>query len=147
MRYFRRLSLFSRVAGTLGFLLILASLALATVSLIAFWSSHPHVAADDSRIQLVSMNFGILGLAVIAVLNANTIRRQLDRRPFSPASWQSQMRAIMLLAALPLCALTWALFVPPSFSVYGLAFGIDMLEAWVLLIALFVLIVRRLPAR
>jgi hypothetical protein len=148
MRKFRRLSPFSRVAGALGFLLILASLALSTVSLGTLWSAYPRTPADSSRVQLVSMNLGMLGLAVFTVLISNSMSlRQLARQPVPPASWQSQIRTIMLSAMLPLCALVWAFIVPPSLSVYGFAYGISMLAAWVLLVTLFVLVIRKLAAR
>ena len=140
MRYFRRLSPFSRVTGALGFLLILASLALATVSLITSWSSYPHFSADSSRTELVAIDLGLLGLVFFTVLNNGTMRRQLDRRPYPFASWQSQTRIIMLLAAFPLCALTLAIFIPPTLSVYGIAFGASVLAAIVSLVGQFVLI-------
>src|SRR5262249_23557670 len=50
-----------------------------------------------------------------AVTRYSTRFRQPDRRPFPLDSWQSQVRAILLLAALPLCALALAVlafFIP-----------------------------------
>ncbi len=140
MRYFRRLSPFSRVAGALGFLLILASLALASVSLVTSWMSYPHFSADSSRTELVALDLGLLGLVFFTVLNNHTVRRQLDRRPFPSDSWQGQIPIIMLLAAFPLCALTLAIFIPPTLSVYGVAFGASVLAAMVSLVGQFVLI-------
>lgn len=148
MRYYRRLPPFSREIWIVGLLLTVASLVLSTVLVFQIRPFYPLVSADATRMQLISMNLGMLGFACLVGTIGSTFRlRQWDRLPLPVVSWQSQMRTIMLLAALPLCTLTWALFVPPSLRVYGLAFGIDMLEGWVVLIALFVLIVKRLPAR
>ncbi|HKW23341.1 MAG TPA: hypothetical protein VJO13_18305 [Ktedonobacterales bacterium] len=150
MRYVRRyrgLPMFLRVVNILGFLFFLASLALATVSLIMFSSSYPHIPADDERVRLVSMNLGMLGLACLTTTIGSTFRLgRSDARSLPVASWQRQARNIMLFAALPLCALTLAMFITPSQSVYGLAFGISYLAAWVLLVGIFVLIIRRLSA-
>ena len=143
MRYFRHMSPISRVFGAVGLLLILASFALASASLFMSWMSYPHVAAGLSRADLVSMDLGLLGLAVIIVLNDRNIRRALDRPPFSPSSWQSQIRIILLVAALPLCGLSLAILLPPSLSIYGLAFGISALAACVLPVSIYVLAARR----
>lgn len=149
MRNFRRLSPFARVTGALGFLLILASLTLSTVSVITFWSSNPHTSADSSRTQLISMNLAMLGLVFITVLNANSPRvRQPDRQPFSPSSWQSQLRVIMLLGSLPIAALALATFITPTLGIYGLAFEMAMIAALAVVAAnVWLLIAQRQPIR
>jgi hypothetical protein len=61
------------------------------------------------------------------------------RRPqggtFPLESWQSQVQAIALLAALPLCALAVALLLPPGFLALFVAIGITLVAAVVLLVA------------
>jgi hypothetical protein len=146
MHRFRRLSPFAHVAGVLGFLLILASLTLSTVSFITFWSSNLHTSADTSRTQLVSINLAMLGLVFITVLNANNTRfRQPDRQPVSPSSWQSQLRMIMLLGSLPIAALALATFISPTLGIYGLAFGMSIIAVLELVVANAWLLAPRQP--
>jgi len=52
------------------------------------------------------------GACSCTVTTYSTRFRRPDGEPFPLGSWQSQLRAILLLAALPLCALVVALYIP-----------------------------------
>lgn len=144
MRYFRHLPPLLRMASVVGLLLILASLALSTALLFHVQPFLPQAAVDTSRMQLVSMNLGLLGLVVvIVILNHNIRFRQLATAQFPLSNWQSQLLAIAVLWVLPLCALAVALFFPPSLRIYSIAFGISVFGAWMTLGAFFWLLLWR----
>ncbi len=141
MRSFRRLPPLLRVASLLGLLFPVASLTLLVswlvTSLPSFSRSPPE---PDFGPGLFALNLGLLGGACSCVVTTYRTRfRRPDRGPFPLGSWQSQMRAIVLLAALPLCALALALFIPPTppalFLVSLLDIAISLLGAMVLLAA------------
>jgi len=82
----------------------------------------------------------MVGGACINVVNIYTMRfRQPDRGPFPLSSWQSQVRAIVLGATVPLCALALALVAPliplPLAFVFWVVTVVSPLGAVVLLIA------------
>ena len=141
MRSFRRLPPLLRVASLLGLLFPVASLTLLVswlvTSLPSFSRSPPE---PDFGRGLFALNLGLLGGACSCVVTTYSTRfRRPDRGPFPLGSWQSQMRAIVLLAALPLCALALALFIPPTppalFLASLLDIAISLLGAMVLLAA------------
>ena len=114
MRYFRRLPPLLRVASLLGLLFPLASLALLVpllvTSLRSFPQSFSQVPSDFDHRGIIGLNLGLLGGACSVAVNAYSTRfRRPDRGPFLLSSWQSQVRAIVLAAALPSCALALAL--------------------------------------
>ena len=146
MRYFRRLPPLLRLASLLGLLFPLAALALLLPLLFSgLWSFpwFPQVPSDFGRrgiMAIIAFNLVLLGGACTNVVNTYSMRfRQPDRGPFPLSSWQSQVRAIVLLAALPSCALALALFIPPTppalFLVNLLDIAISVLGAIVLLVA------------
>ena len=140
MRYYRRhrqLSLFLRVAHILGLLLILASLAQSTMMVFHLQPFPLLAGVNGSRMELVALDVGLLGLAVIATLSAYQSRHMIMRLP--PTSWQSQARTMVLLAVLPLCGLILALFIPPTRSIYGIAFAVSLLAIFVVMISSFVI--------
>jgi len=119
MRYFRRLPPLLRVASLLGLLFPLAALALLVPLLFSgLWSFpwFPQVPSDFGRrgiIAIIALNLVLLSGACSVAVNTYSMRfRQPDRGPFPLSSWQSQVRAIVLGAAVPLCALALALVAP-----------------------------------
>lgn len=137
MRYFRRLPPLLRVVSLLGLLIALASIAvLIEALLMSLSSAPPHWSADGSRLLAIGLNLGMLGGACSFAVNTYSLRfRRPDRGTFALESWQSQVRAITLLAALPLGALVMVLVVPLSFPTAFLPLGLTMLAAVVLLVA------------
>src|SRR5258708_14397815 len=113
MRYFRRLPPLLRGASILGLLSPLASLALLIPLLVTSLPSFPRTPPDFGRRGIMALNLVLLGGAYSTVVNTYSTRfRQPDRGPFPLSSWQSQVRAIALGAALPSCALALALVAP-----------------------------------
>jgi len=141
MRYFRRLPPLLRVASLLGLLFPLVSLALLVSVVVTSPRSFSQLPPEpDFGRGLFALNLGLLGGACsCAVTTYSTRFRRPDGEPFPLGSWQSQLRAIVLLAALPLCALVLALFIPPTppafFLVSLLDTAISLLGAVVLLAA------------
>ena len=132
------------MASVVGILLIVTSLALATVLFFHVQPFFPQSAEDTSRAQLVSMNLGLLGLAIVIVITNHNLRfRQMEGAQFPLSNRQRQLLAIVALWALPLCALAVALFFPPSLKIYGIAFGITVFGAWVTLGVFFWLLLWR----
>ena len=117
MRYFRRLPPLLRVASLLGLLFYLAALALPMDAFIKFLSSFPHAYQDSSPMFIIALNLLWLGSACSFTVNGYSTRfRRSDRGPFPLDSWQSQVRAIALLSALPLCGIALALIIPRPLS-------------------------------
>jgi heme/copper-type cytochrome/quinol oxidase subunit 1 len=141
MRYFRRLPPLLRVASILGLLFALASLALIAELGVSLVTSFPQSPADSNRVfGLVALNVGMLSGACSTAVNTYSMRfRRPDRGPFPLSSWQSQVRAIVLLAALPLCALALAVFAPliplPLDFLFLPVAAISLLAAVVLVVA------------
>ncbi len=135
MRYFRRLPPLLRGASLLGLLFALASIAVIIESLISSLSSVPASwSADGERLLLVGLNLGLLsGACSLAVNSYSTRLRRPDRGPFSLDSWQSQVRAIALLSALPLCGSALALVIPPTSLAFVVVFPITLLAAVVMI--------------
>jgi hypothetical protein len=130
MRDFRRLPLLLRVTSVMGLLFLLAVLALLTDALITWLSPVPHSSLDSSRVGVIVPNLMLLSLAWSFPVNSYNIRfRRPDRGPLPLDSWQSQVRAIALLSALPLCGIAFALFVPPSSFAFVAVFALFILGA------------------
>jgi hypothetical protein len=140
VRYFRRLPPLLRVASLLGLLFPLASLALLIPLLVTSLPSFPLTPPDFGRRGISALNLGLLGGACSVAVNTYSTRfRRPDRGPFLLSSWQSQVRTILLAAALPLCALALALVAPliplPLAFVFWVVTVVSLLGAIVLLIA------------
>jgi hypothetical protein len=139
MRYFRRLPPLLRVASILGLLFPLASIALLLSVLVMSLLSYTQEPLDFGRL-LIASNLGMLGGACSFAVTTYSARfRRPDWGPVPLGSLQSQVRAIVLLAALPTCALALALFIPPtppaSFLVSLLDIAITLIAAFALLAA------------
>ena len=152
MHYFRRMPPLLRVAGILGVLFPLASLILLVPLVIRGLSmisqlmnpsnstQVPQVPVDFFRVLVIGMNLGMLGLACVFAMSAYSTRfRRPDGGPFPLDSWQSQLRAIALPAALPLCAIILALVTPQTlplaFVLIVPASAISVLAALVTVVA------------
>jgi hypothetical protein len=143
VRNFRRLPPLLRVSGILGLLLALTSVGLLTQAFLTSLSTFPNW---PLRTSVIGMNLGMLGAACSVVVQAYSRRfRQPGRGPFPLNSWLSQLRALALVAALPLCALAWAVFIPSTQPGYGNVYLICTLAALVLLGVYLWPIIRGLP--
>jgi len=140
MLNFRRLPLFLRVVGILGLLLALASLVMFSALVVSFITAGEvsrQRLANDPRLLVSALNLSMLSLACsFAVSGYRTRFRQPNRRPFPLDSWQSQARAIALLAALPLCAIALAAVIAPTQdAAVQMLFAISALGACALVLA------------
>jgi len=144
MRYFRRLPPLLRVASLLGLLFPLASILLFAELFATSLSS----SVDSSRVAMIALNLAMLGGACsVAVTTYSTRFRQPDPEPFPLSSWQSQVRTLVLLAALPSCALVLAVFIPSTALAFALVFLVSILAAGVLFVASLVDATRSRPMR
>lgn len=85
-----------------------------------------------SRVSLISLDFCVMALDCAIVIQAYKMRfYRAEREPHPLATWQRQIRAWAILAAVPLCDVVLALALSPRLGVYGIAFGVGMLEAWI----------------
>jgi len=119
-----------RVVSIVGLLFLLAAIALMINSFVTGLSSSPHAYRDASRVEAIALNLLWLSLACSFAVNSYSARfRRPDGGPFPLDSWQSQVRAIVLLSALPLCGIALALVIPPTALAFGVVFPIGMLAA------------------
>jgi hypothetical protein len=144
LRYFPRLPMLLRVAFILGLLFPLASIALLIVAIILFiealitgLSAVPlHSPADGIRLVVIAANLGMVSGACSFAVNTYSLRfRRSGTGPFPLTSWQSQVRAILLLAALPISALVLAAFIPSTSLAFFIVLLISLLGACVLIVA------------
>jgi ABC-type multidrug transport system permease subunit len=144
VRYFPRLPLLLRVAFIVGLLLPLASLALLIEALILLIEAHitslsaipPHWSADEESLGLIGVNLGMVSGACSFTVNTYSLRfRRSGTGPFPLTSWQSQVRAILLLAALPISALVLAAFIPSTSLAFIVVLLVSLLGASVLIVA------------
>jgi len=90
--------------------------------------------ANASRLEVIALNLGVLGLGCSAVVHIYNSRfRQLDRATFPLESWQSQVRNILALAVIPVCALVMAIVIPPTARAFQLVFLASIIGAFVCL--------------
>ena len=115
MRSYRRLPPLLRVVSLSGLLFPLAALARLVPVLVTSLRSFPQVLPDVgregvSRKVVLALILGLLGVAcTFAVHTYRTRFRRPDRGPLSLGSWQSKVRAIVLVVALLIFALALAL--------------------------------------
>jgi hypothetical protein len=113
MRYFPRLPPLLRVVSILNLLFILASLVLFLGSVNTVFPSFPRWPVDASRAVGIAWNLIMLSLACSFVVSNYSLRFFRPGRGAYPLeSWQSQVRWLLALAALPLGALALAVFLP-----------------------------------
>ena len=117
-----------RVVRILGLLFPLAGLALAGFAVVVRFSSGQWPLDYSNRGPLILANLTILGVACLsAVANYRTRFRPPDRGPFRLRSWQSRMRVIAVIAALPICSLVLAVVIPPTALAFVIVFPIGVL--------------------
>ena len=146
MRYFGRLPPLLQVAFIVGLMLLLTTAVVGifapvvwVFALIASQSSaSPPWYFDPIRLFVIALNLGALGVACFFAVNSYSRRFRLsDQGPFPLDSWQSQVRVIALLAALPLGAIVVVLVLPLGWPADFLPIGITLL-AWGALLAAYV---------
>jgi hypothetical protein len=136
MRDFPRLPPPLRVVNLLGLLCLLASFLLFAHLFVTFLAA---LSPDSWRVLMIAINLLILSGTCFTVVRSYRVRSaQSDRGPFPLHSWQSQVRAIGLWTALPLCALALAVVIPPTADAFGMVFPASMLAAVVLVTAHYV---------
>jgi hypothetical protein len=137
VRYFRRLPPLLQVAGILGLLFPLAGLALAGFAVVVRFSSGQWPLDYSSHGALIVVNLVMLAGACSFAVNSYSVRfRRPQAGTFPLESWQSQVWAIALLAALPLCALAMMLLLSPGDPAFLLAIGISLLGVFANMLAL-----------
>jgi len=118
MRQVRSLPPLLRVAFSVGLLFFLAGIAFFVTFITSFvtrQSSAPHAPLEDVRKFLIAMYLLLLCPACTLVCAA--YRTRAGRPALGPSpldSWQGQVRALLLLSALPLGGLALALVMPPT---------------------------------
>ncbi|MDE3230851.1 MAG: hypothetical protein KGO05_13310 [Chloroflexota bacterium] len=128
MTGFRRLPHILRVASLLRPLFPLGLFAgIAYLVTAGAWSHGPE-AAYASRVAVFAMNLSVLGLGCAVIVHVYNSRfREPDRQPFPLESWQSQARAILALAATPVCALVLAIVIPPTARAFEFVFPVSLI--------------------
>lgn len=132
MHYLRRLPPLLRLASMLGLLCILAALLLFGQLFATLLRLLP---LDSYRVLMMAMNLGMLGATYSFVVRHYTARfADQQSGPFPLGSWQSQVRTMMLVAALPVSALVLAAFIPPTASAFQVIFLISIIGAIISLV-------------
>lgn len=138
MSSFRRLPPVLRVASLLRLLFPLGLLAACVTGLTMSLSSSPPSGAYASRVIIIAANLGVVGLSCTLVVHAYNARfarfRQPGRGLFPLDTRQSQVRAIVLPAALSICALVLAVVIPPTAGAFEIVFPASILGAGVCLV-------------
>lgn len=134
MTGFRRLPPVLRVASLLRPLLPLGLfVGLALLVTAGTWPHGPAV-AYALRIAVIALNLGVLGLGCSVIVHVYNSRfRQPGREPFSLESWRSQVRAILAMAAIPVCALVLALVILPTARAFQFVFPVSLIGVFVCL--------------
>ena len=145
-RNYHRLPPLLRVASILGLVFALTSLLLLVASFASFIASRAASSLPPTeafRVMVIAQNVGVLSGACTFTVNAYSARfRPTAREPYLLDGWWRQARAIGVLAALPLCAITLAIVISPASIVVVLAFAASLFGAGALLVAYFWLILK-----
>lgn len=143
MSNFRRLPPVLRVASLLRLLFPLALMAVFFGSRILHQWTSPQSSLYISRGAVIAINLGIVGMACTRAVRTYSMRfRQQGSGPFALDTWQSQVRAILLPAAVSICALVLAVAIPPTVRTFQIVFPISIVGAGVFLAFLLVSIQR-----
>lgn len=134
MTSFRRLPPVLRMASLLRPLFPLGLFAaFALIITAGAWSSS-HAGVYASRVVVIALNLSLLGLGCTLVVRVYNLRfRQAGREPFPLESWQSQVRTILALAAIPVCTLVLAIVIPPAAGAFELVFPASLIGVFVCL--------------
>lgn len=132
----RQMPPFVRAAWILGLLLCLVSLVVFVAPLNNWFSMGQASWHDRTRIDMIALNLILLSTVCTAAANSyNSYARRLRllQRPGgeapSLAGWRRQAAGLLLLAAVPLCAITLAAVIPPTSSAFQLVFPVTILAA------------------
>lgn len=107
--------------------------AFAYTASVGTWSS-AHEGLSASRVAVIAINLGVVGLGCSAVVYIYNSRfRQPDRATFPLASWQSQVRTMLALTIIPVAALVLAVAIPPTARAFELVFPASIIGAIVCL--------------
>lgn len=135
MTGFRRLPPVLRVASLLRPLFPLGLFGALGLGLTAGQWSFAHLGAPyASRVGVIALNLSLLGVGCTLVVHVYNSRfRQPGREAYPLESWQSQVRTILALAAIPVCALVLTLVIPPTASAFQFVFPVSIIGAFVCL--------------
>jgi len=138
MNSFRQLPPVLHVASLLRVLFPLGLVATFAYSVTAgLWSS-PQVEVYASRLAIIGINLGLLGLGCTLVVRTYRARvRQHGREPIPLESWQSQVRTILALTAVPVCALVLAVIISPTVGAFQIVFPVSIIGAIILPVVAF----------
>ena len=132
MNNFHRSPPVMRVANILGLLFPLGPFIAMMLEVVVSPSISPHWAMNAIRLAMIVSDLSMVGLACRLTVHAYNARFRLpDRRPFPLDSWQSQVRAILLPAALPICALVLAMVISPTARAFEVVFPATIIGAGV----------------
>lgn len=137
MRYFRRLPPLLRVASLLGLLFPLPFLILPLYYFVQIMRSSPTASEYDARLLVIGLNLGMVCMACSLVVRSYSkrFREPGTPGPFPLDSWQSQVRAIVLVAALAICALVLAVIISPTARAFQIVFPVSILGVFELAVA------------
>jgi cytochrome bd-type quinol oxidase subunit 2 len=136
MRSVRRLPPVLRALWVLGLLTSLAALGVLT------WTTLAARGADQSgasrgwnRGMALFMALFLLSMACSTTLAAYNRRfEHPPRRALWPDEWQTQLKVVLALAALPLGMLVFALLIPSRSSLFQVVYALGVLSPLVLLV-------------
>ncbi|HEX8727628.1 MAG TPA: hypothetical protein VF739_03340 [Ktedonobacterales bacterium] len=95
------------------------------------WSSSPD-AISAARFMVIALNLGVLGLGGFLVVHVYNSRvRQPTREPFLLETWQGQVKTLFALAAVPVCAITLAIAIPPTARAFQVVFPASIIGVFV----------------
>ncbi len=135
MSSFRRLPPVMRMASLLRPLFPLGLFAASAFLVTAGQWSSSRMGVYAVLVAVIAANLSLLGLACSLVVGAYNVRfRQPDRKTFPLDSWQSQVRAILAMAALPCCALVLAVVIPPTARAFEIVFPASIIGVIVFLV-------------
>lgn len=137
---FLRLPPVLRVASLLGLLCPLGAFAGFALAITAgLWFPGSWVARSFS-VAVIAVNLGVLGLGCSGVVHIYNSRfRQPGGDSLPLETWQSQVRIILALAAIPGCASVLALVIPPTASAFQFVFPVSLVGIFVCAVALLVM--------
>ncbi len=124
LRNFHRLPPLLRVVSVVAVLPLLLAVTVLVLLLVASWPPFSPMPSDTPHRLVLALDLTALSLACNIVVNTYRVRFvHPEWEPFPLHSWQSQVRALGLLAALPTCALVVGLVLPPAPLAFALAAG------------------------
>lgn len=132
MANFRRLPPVLRVASLLRPLFPLGLFAAVALMVAAgAWSSGQEM-VWSSRMEVIAVNLGVLGLGSSLVVHAyNSRLRHLGAEAVPLASWQGQVKTLLALATIPVCAIVMAVVISPTVDAFQFVFPASLVGVFV----------------